>query len=243
MDSQDLSDGDLDSISLVKSYNGNQAIHLAVMHGNAHMLETLASQPKYINIKNRDGKTALHLACLRNNFAAVEILLRHGADPNITDNNNETAIFSAMENYSGDNNIINMLIAYNAKINSTEHDKNTPLHIALSFSLYDLARIFIYNPEVKINQQNSSRQTPLDLFLSAINFSNNQQANIPQEQLKILTILIQKGAISNQSTEPEIKKLENLKKLLLIQDKNKNPQNSQNQPNPEEPDADDCLII
>uniref|UniRef100_A0A3Q1F246 Uncharacterized protein n=1 Tax=Acanthochromis polyacanthus TaxID=80966 RepID=A0A3Q1F246_9TELE len=81
-----------------------------------------------VNILNQDGLTPLHVAGQQGHSDTVIQLLQGKADPKVKDRNawRKTPLHAAAE--KGHDNVVGLLLEAGAKINSTDQNKDTPLH-------------------------------------------------------------------------------------------------------------------
>ena len=73
-------------------YGGKHPIDIAVMNGNALVVQYLVDQGAQLQNPGANGQPPLHLACWRGHPHIVELLLKRGADPLIKNKAGETAL-------------------------------------------------------------------------------------------------------------------------------------------------------
>lgn len=106
-------------------------IHLAALRGHVMCVNTLLEKGANANVKNHMGQTPLHLAALAKSYECIEVLLgKANADPDVEDCDKRTAMHAAVGKTSRSNDIIEILISYDASINVKDQYGYTPLHIA-----------------------------------------------------------------------------------------------------------------
>lgn len=84
--------------------DGNNVIHLAVLHANENILQTLINNVDIIPIDsfNYEGLTPLMICASNNNVTMATLLLERGVDPNTRDQKSgRTALFHAVESNDG----------------------------------------------------------------------------------------------------------------------------------------------
>ena len=118
------------------------ALYYAVKSGNKDTVEVLLNAGADCNIKIYEGDTVLFIAVLHQYKEIVKQLLNAGADPNnIRDNNSWTALADAV--YTGDFELVQMLMNAGANVNAKFGSGNTALSIAIQrkqFHLLDLLK-------------------------------------------------------------------------------------------------------
>lgn len=83
---------------------GNNVIHLAVMHSKEYILEALLKHVDHfvLEIFNYEGLTPLMICCCNNKVKMAEMLLEKNVDPNVCDQKSgRTALFHAVEGNYG----------------------------------------------------------------------------------------------------------------------------------------------
>ncbi|CAL1290900.1 unnamed protein product [Larinioides sclopetarius] len=67
--------------------NGNAALHIAVLMGNANAVRALLMEGANADLPNREGDAPLHLAITRNDPKLYDIIVKYVRKPNILDKN------------------------------------------------------------------------------------------------------------------------------------------------------------
>jgi len=98
--------------------DGMTALHWAVHHDDAEMVEQLLRARANVQAANRYGVTPLSLACTNGNGALVERLLAAGADPNAPLPGGETPLMTAAR--SGSLVAVKTLLAHGAKVDAKD---------------------------------------------------------------------------------------------------------------------------
>ncbi|XP_058494935.1 CARD- and ANK-domain containing inflammasome adapter protein [Solea solea] len=106
------------------------ALHLAAMAGNLKAVNSLLSRKAKGDAKDMDGSTALHHAASGGHASVVSALLRSLNKKGIEERNawRKTALHAAAE--KGHDSVAVLLLEAGAKLNTTDHSKDTPLHCA-----------------------------------------------------------------------------------------------------------------
>ncbi len=136
-------------------------LRLALTNGGELMDWVITSQT--LNTTDGSGNTPLHYAAEWQLNDAIIALIEKGAKINAVNSNGETALFSAVKSDSVST--VNILIEYGAVIdtrNSLARDYlgNTPLHSAVRWSAFNVAKDLINNG-IDVDAQNLSGKTAL----------------------------------------------------------------------------------
>ncbi|MDB4614077.1 ankyrin repeat domain-containing protein [bacterium] len=108
-----------------KQPDGMTALHWAVFHDNAALVEKLIDAKADVKAKNHYGVTPLSLACTNGNTAIVERLLASGADPNTVLEGGESVLMTAAR--TGKVGPVKALVKAGADVNDRERKKQTAL--------------------------------------------------------------------------------------------------------------------
>lgn len=106
----------------VPEVDGMTALHWAVHHDDAGLVERLLGAGADVRASNRYGIQPLSIASLNGNAAIVELLLRAGVDPNTAQPEGETALMTAAR--SGSVAVVERLIDRGADVNARESWRN-----------------------------------------------------------------------------------------------------------------------
>ncbi|WP_353281815.1 ankyrin repeat domain-containing protein [Wolbachia endosymbiont (group B) of Horisme vitalbata] len=162
-----------------KDIEGNKAMHLASLSGQADVIELLIDNFISVRDKNNQGKTPLHLAAENGRGVAVKILLEQMIDINERDSVSlETPLNLAIKN--GHTNIAISLIEKKADFSICNSEGNTPLHLAILHDNYDVASLLL-TKEASVHSRNKKGNTPLHLA-------------VMENNLSIAKLLLKKGA-------------------------------------------------
>ena len=120
----------------IKDTSGRTALHKAAESGRAKTVEFLIASGANINERDGWGHTALWYS----RYSSVaEILLEKGADTEVRDANNDyTALHRAVAN--GDKELVKVLLAGGACVNSKNKCGDTPLDLAQTEEMKELLR-------------------------------------------------------------------------------------------------------
>jgi len=102
----------------------------------------------------------LYWAYVKNFYDVFEELLKNKADPNITIHD-DPIIFSPT-NYKNGEKYVELLIKYGANINLVNCDKETPLHIAISYNKSPIIKLLLAN-KADLTIKNNKGETQLDI--------------------------------------------------------------------------------
>ena len=102
----------------------------------------------------------LYWAYVRDFYDVFEELLKNKADPNITIR--DTPIIFFPTNFKNGEKYVELLIKYGANINLVNCDKDTPLHIAISFNKLNIIKLLLVN-KADLTIKNNKGETPLDI--------------------------------------------------------------------------------
>ena len=98
--------------------DGTTALHWAVHHGDAELVEMLLDAGAKVDARNRYGVPPLHLAAENGDSVLTTLLLDRGADANTALPEGETALMTAAR--TGDTATLDALIAHGARVNDAE---------------------------------------------------------------------------------------------------------------------------
>lgn len=75
-----------DSLDTILDENGNSLLILAVLNGDAEMLNILLGKDLNPNLQNDQGNTALHYAIMNQRHKCVDILIQYGVNETLENN-------------------------------------------------------------------------------------------------------------------------------------------------------------
>lgn len=151
-------------------------IFRAAGSGSATQLETLLSQGADPNERNHKGETPLHIVVSNAHQQGTEalpkatLLLKAGTDVNAKNNFGNTALLTGAMLYRlhQDLALIEILLDYDADVNTLGKGEVTPLHYAAQYSQSDLGTLLIERG-AKINIPAPNHKTALDRAIWAKN--------------------------------------------------------------------------
>ncbi len=154
-----------------KNVEKKTLLHIAIHQGNVKLAKLLIANGADVNAKDHQELTPLHLATDCWNLELIQLLLEKKANPNIqdkdgkeihevTDSNGDTLLHRAI--HEGKVELVKLLIASGAKVNTKNSAGMTPLHIAIREDNDDLAKRLIAMG-ADVNAKNSDGMTPLYL--------------------------------------------------------------------------------
>ncbi|XP_028130015.2 serine/threonine-protein phosphatase 6 regulatory ankyrin repeat subunit A-like isoform X1 [Diabrotica virgifera virgifera] len=118
-------------VALADYINNMTPVHYSAKNGHSQCLSLLlhnSEDQNVVNMLDRQHRTALMLAVSGNNLKCVHTLLKCGADPNIVDTDDHSCLFRAV--VSGQDGVVQLLLSSNAKVETTDINGKTVLHLA-----------------------------------------------------------------------------------------------------------------
>jgi len=149
---------------LLASSPGLDIFEAAALGKTERVEELLLCMPELARAWSADGVTALHLACFYGQEETVERLLAAGADHS-AQAHNETGSTPLQEAAaSGHTNIVLLLLAHGAQVDTPNHEGWTALHLAASQGYQDVVEaLLLSGTHSYLTEQG---QTPRDLALA-----------------------------------------------------------------------------
>ena len=162
-----LSDFHLDPSSVLDN-EGNQAIHIAALHGHEQVLSLLVLKYKCpIDSRNLNGQTPLHLLCSQpsteNGCALIRMCVSEfKADMTIKDNNGDQPIHAAVQ---ADHNstVVDLILDHGVSPNSRGFKKRSLLHYALANGHISTAKTLTEVFHLSLHCIDEDGNTPLHL--------------------------------------------------------------------------------
>ncbi|XP_018080896.1 nuclear factor NF-kappa-B p100 subunit-like isoform X2 [Xenopus laevis] len=103
-------------LTATQDENGDTPLHLAVIHGQASVIEQLVQiilsipNPQILNMSNHLQQTPLHLGVITKQYSVVAFLLKAGADPTILDRYGNSVLHLAVQ--AEDDKMLGVLLKY-----------------------------------------------------------------------------------------------------------------------------------
>ena len=118
-----------------------------------------------INSRNSKGFTALYIAIKEHSIEMVQLLLELGADPNVCNDNNENVLHQLCKfdwdyEFPDKEELLKLLISYDADLNAENSIRKTPLHIAAANGHIAMAKALVAF-EANVNCRDNIGFTPL----------------------------------------------------------------------------------
>lgn len=140
-----------------KDESGDTALHLTT---NPEIVTFLLEQGAKLNIQNNIGQTPLIIACQKNNISIVSKLLKKNANPDIApilQSGYNALMYAILMDYDQ---IVNLLLQYNADPNFKSEYGETPLLVAVENNNFEMVKLLLeYDADPDISDNNN--YTPL----------------------------------------------------------------------------------
>jgi ankyrin repeat protein len=147
-----------------------------------------------VNRRDKVNETPLLRAIRWDQFMLAETLLKHGADSNAENNRGMTPFHMLSESsIKGERHIVDLallLLTSGAEVNRRDNDNESPLHLAIRWDRFMLAKILLEHG-ADANAENNEGMTPLHI-LSECDIKD--EGNI----LNIVLLLLENGAEVNR---------------------------------------------
>ncbi len=154
-------------------------LHGAARRGYTLILKILVENGARINDKNFHHFTSLHCAIRDGYINSVQFLLDQGASVTTRGGvDNETSLIMAIK--FGYIKIIELLLNNHADVNEKVSFGDVALHYAIYYKRVNIIRKLLSHPDIHINAQNDSDETPLDIAFKT-------------EQMHVVSILLENG--------------------------------------------------
>ncbi|GMI66472.1 tetratricopeptide repeat 10 [Hibiscus trionum] len=179
-------EGDLaEKIASGKYYNGRNALHVAALSGQTHVLKYLVGELKLdVNVKDDKGDTPLICAIAQKHFPTAVYLIDNGSNLNAMNNEGFTALhFAAVK---GPKKLLQLLIARGAEVDANAATV-TPLQLAVVEAKSDSVKVLLEN---NANPNTISDDYPCPLVIA-----------IAKVSMECVKLLLKTGADPNISVE------------------------------------------
>ncbi len=148
-------------INAVTGDGQKSALHFAAEMGNSRAIGLLAAKRADLNIRDKNGDTPLHLAIRSGNMKAARALIEAGAHLSLSNHDGIQPLMTAAIKKNGQY-LVSLLIFHGARVNVTDHHKNTPLHYAAQTGNLQSVRILV-NAGATRTTTNQQGETPTSL--------------------------------------------------------------------------------
>jgi len=174
---------------------GDSPFMNAANSNSLEIVKLLYPKVSTINAQDENGRSALTMAVNRNKVAVVDFLLKNGADASITDSKGNTLAYYLLNNWNEKDPSefdakLSLLIDSGVLMTTTQHDKNTLLHLAAKENNLALVKRIV-EFDIPINSINTDGYTALQI------------AAMKANDVAILKYLISKGANTKIKTDFE----------------------------------------
>jgi ankyrin repeat protein len=121
---------------------GRTELHYAARENDVPKARELIKGKVDLNARDDNGWTALHFAGQSNSVDVAELLLEAGAEVDPTDSSGNTPLSTAVFNYRGSGDLIELLREESADPYRENHHGQSPLGLARLIANYDVAKYF-----------------------------------------------------------------------------------------------------
>jgi ankyrin repeat protein len=142
----------------VANVDKRTALHLAAAQGQITNLRLLLKNNAKVNMRDNRGATALQDALLAGDDTCCELLLSHGADLGTFDD----ALYMCTAAATDDLPQLKRLLQHRCKVNVTDHDSRTPLHLAASNGRVATVHFLLEQEGILVNAADQFGNTPFD---------------------------------------------------------------------------------
>ncbi|XP_059174814.1 ankyrin repeat and SOCS box protein 8-like [Physella acuta] len=163
--------------------DGESALHLAVNVESIPNAKALLEFKSEVNLKSKEGRTPLFYCLQSRNSQMLQLLIENDANVNCEDNNKDTPLLNlCSSSFSGQADLIEMLIKAGASVNHHNTEGYTPLMLAAKNESLDVLKL-LCDSGAEINVINEKKnETALSILLNMRHDKN------------LVIYLIEKGA-------------------------------------------------
>ena len=122
-------------------YDGRAGLHVASAQGNTDICDFLIHRGANVNIRDNFGRTPLREAVENGQRATAEVLARNGGTFGLDDA--DCAALLCSLTYQNNIDKLRLYCEFGAKVNASDYDLRTPLHIASSCGYVDSATVLL----------------------------------------------------------------------------------------------------
>lgn len=184
------------NINYTGGANNETALQWAVRSTrSAELVSIFLSHEADLTHKSKYGLDALFIAVQAGNMSIVYLLLVAGADPNTLSADMDTPLLWLLKskNTPRCNEIMRLLLTFNANANAGDREKNTVLHLLAKRSLPNSKLAFLFHKNgARVDALNKDYMTPYDIAKEARNvdmgmiFHDLQNYEIMPDELPIV---------------------------------------------------------
>ncbi|KAL5019842.1 hypothetical protein ScPMuIL_002734 [Solemya velum] len=151
---------------LDEDLTGKMALHLACIKGSEVIVGMLLQYSTNVNSTDKHGRSPLHLACKYAGASIVDMLLltKRVNSEEREDEDGNTPLHMACRADGVD--IVKSLLGYGVNVNTKNHGRKTPLHMAFTTGSESLVRTLLQCSTIDVNAVDCSGKTPFDLASS-----------------------------------------------------------------------------
>lgn len=125
--------------------NGLTPLWLGVFKNDTTIVNLLFKHKADANLLSKNGMPPIIVGCISNSFECVQILIKNGADVNWKSSASRNQQPIRFASKGGSLNLVKLLLAHGADMESSPDDKATPLLAALHAKKFDIADFYFKN--------------------------------------------------------------------------------------------------
>lgn len=166
----------------------NQALHYAAMQGDLRSMSWLLERGANIHARNSQDATVLHLAVSQGHFDITNHLLHHQVDIHAETSTGHTAVHYIP---TGRSDLLRLLLAAGASVDSRSSGGPSPLFLAVSFGDLERTSMFLNHKAGFSTTQTCTLKVKEESFVKA---RTPLQLAAEQGHIEILKLLVSKDA-------------------------------------------------
>ena len=156
---------------------------------STHVRKFIMNDGMGVNHQFADGSSPLHIAAERQDIKTLKLLLQLKACPDFKNQHGQTALMLGI--LCPD--VVQALICYNCKINTTDGQRRTALHLAGAKGMSDVVAMLL-KAKAKVNAVDKWGRTSLHITL--LNISHNQ--TVDERYKQVVDLLLSHGSDVNR---------------------------------------------